>query len=249
MREAYAGGVAPGTRVSVHLRGVPLKFQEIQSRPLAMFSLLRHEHKRTACNYSILVSSEHEAPIRSKTEMIVQCGPRRMVINPLFSQAGNTPNNVHKFDRYLHPGHSAIASFIGPLTWGNVPLLYFERTTTQTDPEDLTATPTTSLRLIGTGTSLPPSTNRIIAKRVILTGHPYKINKRTQWLHQGVSGYARILQVYFRWQDQPHGCRCSQPVQESMAKGCENVEGRGGSLSLNVDVNFMMHDWAGNKGR
>jgi pre-rRNA-processing protein TSR1 len=178
MREAYAGGVAPGTRVSVHLRGVPLKYQEIQSRPLAMFSLLRHEHKRTACNYSILVSSEHEAPIRSKTEMIVQCGPRRMVINPLFSQAGNTPNNVHKFDRYLHPGHSAIASFIGPLTWGNVPLLYFERTTTHTDPEDLTAAPTTSLRLIGTGTSLPPSTNRIIAKRVILTGHPYKINKR-----------------------------------------------------------------------
>jgi pre-rRNA-processing protein TSR1 len=178
MREAYAGGVAPGTRVSVHLRGVPLKYQEIQSRPLAMFSLLRHEHKRTACNYSILVSSEHEAPIRSKTEMIVQCGPRRMVINPLFSQAGNTPNNVHKFDRYLHPGHSAIASFIGPLTWGNVPLLYFERTTTYTDPEDLTAAPTTSLRLIGTGTSLPPSTNRIIAKRVILTGHPYKINKR-----------------------------------------------------------------------
>jgi pre-rRNA-processing protein TSR1 len=32
--------------------------------------------------------------------------------------------------------------------------------------------------LIATGTSLPPSTNRIIAKRIILTGHPYKINKR-----------------------------------------------------------------------
>jgi pre-rRNA-processing protein TSR1 len=178
MREAHAGGVAPGTRVSVHLRGVPLRYQDSQFRPLAMFSLLRHEHKRTACNYSILVSSEHEAPIRSKTELIVQCGPRRMVINPLFSQAGNTPNNVHKFDRYLHPGHSAIASFIGPLTWGNVPLLYFERTTQQADPEDLTSTPASSLRLVGTGTSLPPSSNRIIAKRVILTGHPYKINKR-----------------------------------------------------------------------
>jgi pre-rRNA-processing protein TSR1 len=139
-----------------------------------MFSLLRHEHKRTACNYSILLSSEHEAPIKSKTEMIVQCGPRRMVINPLFSQAGNTPNKVHKFDRYLHPGQAAIASFIGPLTWGNVPLLYFQRTLA--DPEDITSTP--SLRLIATGTSLPPSSNRIIAKRVVLTGHPYKINKR-----------------------------------------------------------------------
>jgi pre-rRNA-processing protein TSR1 len=168
MREAWAGGVKPGTRVNVHIRGVPLQYQETQSRPLAMFSLLRHEHKRTACNYSILLSSEHEAPIRSKTELIVQCGPRRMVINPLFSQAGNTPNNVHKFDRYVHPGHSAIASFIGPLTWGNVPLLYFQRSSEVDTP----------LRLIATGTSLPPSSNRIIAKRIILTGHPYKINKR-----------------------------------------------------------------------
>jgi len=83
MREAWAGGVKPGTRVSVHIRGVPLQFQEMQSRPIAMFSLLRHEHKRTAANYSILLSSEHDGPIKSKTEMIVQCGPRRIVINPV----------------------------------------------------------------------------------------------------------------------------------------------------------------------
>lgn len=170
MREAWAGGVAPGTRVSVHLRAIPLRFQDTSSRPLALFSLLRHEHKRTACNYSILLSSEHAGPLKSKTELIVQCGPRRMVINPLFSQAGNTPNNVHKFDRFLHPGHSAIATFIGPLTWGNVPLLYFQRTNDSTT--------TTPLRLIATGTSLPPSTSRIVAKRIVLTGHPYKINKR-----------------------------------------------------------------------
>jgi pre-rRNA-processing protein TSR1 len=101
----------------------------------------------------------------------------------LFSQAGNTPNDVHKFDRFLHPGQSAIASFIGPLTWGNVPVLYFERTS---DPQlqDSDAAMSTSdaaaasLRLIATGTSLPPSLNRVVAKRVILTGHPYKINKR-----------------------------------------------------------------------
>ncbi|PVH99259.1 DUF663-domain-containing protein [Periconia macrospinosa] len=182
MREAWAGGVKPGTRVNVHIRGVPLTFQG--SRPVALYSLLRHEHKKTSCNYSILLSSEHEGPVKAKTEMIVQCGPRRMVINPLFSQAGNTPNNVHKFDRFLHPGQSAIASFIGPLTWGNVPVLYFERTTgsspsemdSNVQPTD--SAPTSPLRLIATGTSLPPSMNRVIAKRIILTGHPYKINKR-----------------------------------------------------------------------
>jgi pre-rRNA-processing protein TSR1 len=185
IREAWAGGVKPGTRVHVHLRGVPTSLQQTQPRPLALFSLLRHEHKKTACNYSILLSSDYPEPIKSKTELIVQCGPRRMVINPLFSQAGNTPNDVHKFDRYLHPGMSAIASFIGPLTWGNVPVLYFQRSAPSSDPsdamDDSSSSPSTStshLKLVATGTSLAPSQRRVIAKRIILTGHPLKINKR-----------------------------------------------------------------------
>ncbi|KAF2199344.1 DUF663-domain-containing protein [Delitschia confertaspora ATCC 74209] len=177
IREAWIGGVKPGTRVNIHLRGVPLSFQQEQSRPIALFSLLRHEHKRTACNYSILLNSEYPEPIKSKTELIVQCGPRRMIINPLFSAAGNTPNNVHKFDRYLHPGRAAIASFIGPLTWGSVPVLYFQRKTSSEDDEDMSGSDG-SLQLIATGTNLPPSLNRVIAKRIILTGHPLKINKR-----------------------------------------------------------------------
>lgn len=83
MREAWAGGVKPGTRVQVHLRGVPLRLQESQSRPIAVYSLLRHEHKRTACNYSILLSSEYGTAIKAKAEIIAQCGSRRMVINPV----------------------------------------------------------------------------------------------------------------------------------------------------------------------
>jgi pre-rRNA-processing protein TSR1 len=80
---------------------------------------------------------------------------------------------VHKFDRYLHPGRSAIATFIGPLTWGNVPVLYFQRPSTSP-----AASTHNSLQLVGTGTSLPPSLGRVIAKRIILTGHPLKINKK-----------------------------------------------------------------------
>ncbi|KAF2090363.1 putative pre-rRNA processing protein Tsr1 [Saccharata proteae CBS 121410] len=184
-RETLVGGVAPGTRVNVHLRGVPLSLQNAYSpsATLAMFSLLRHEHKRTAVNYSITLSSDYEHPLRSKEELILQCGPRRFVINPLYSQAGNTPNDVHKFDRYLHPGRSAIASFIAPLTWGSVPALFFKRVVPEDgDEEDAETLPDNTqeakLQLIATGTSLPPSTSRVVAKRVILTGHPYKIHKK-----------------------------------------------------------------------
>ena len=175
-REALVGGVAPGTRVHVHLRNVPTHFQSTYNpaQPLALFSLLRHEHKRTVLNFNMTLSSEQPAPIRSKAELIMQCGPRRFFINPLFSQAGSTSNDVHKFDRFLHPGDSAVASFIGPLTWGSVPALFFQRPA----PDQAETASRLPLTLIGTGTSLPPSSRRVVAKRIILTGHPYKIHKK-----------------------------------------------------------------------
>ena len=176
-RETLVGGVPPGTRVHVHLRNVPLSLQRNRTPnvPLTLFSLLRHEQKRTVMNFSITLSSDYPNPIKSKEELIMQCGPRRMVINPLFSQAANTPNNVHKFDRYLHPGRTAMATFIAPLTWGSVPTLFFKRTTRASEHGE---PPSSPLTLIATGTSQPPDHSRVIAKRVILTGHPFKIHKK-----------------------------------------------------------------------
>jgi len=195
LRDSLTGGVQPGTRVSIHLRSVPVSYQTTydSSKPLAVYSLLRHEHKRTAANFSITLDSEYPEPLKSKEEMIVQCGPRRFVINPLFSQPGNTPNDVHKFERFLHPGRTAVASWIGPLTWGSVPALFFKRgvpvASSGSDDDvdaagdiemtsaDSSATKST-LMLIASGTSLPASTSRTIAKRIVLTGEPFKVNKR-----------------------------------------------------------------------
>lgn len=177
-REALVGGVAPGTRVHVHLKGVPTSIQETwdPSLPITLFSLLRHENKRTAVNFLINLSSDYENSIKAKEELIMQCGPRRLVIKPLFSQSGSTPNDVHKYCRYLHPGQSAVATFMGPVTWGAVPTLFFKRSApNQETGEDESSVP---LTLIATGTALPPSTSRVIAKRVVLTGHPYHIHKK-----------------------------------------------------------------------
>ncbi|MCJ1453564.1 hypothetical protein MMC28_003911 [Mycoblastus sanguinarius] len=169
--EALVGGVQPGKRVHVHLRNVPMSLQQKYDpkRPLALYSLLRHEQKRSVVSFSITLSSDHPNPLRSKDELIIHCGPRRFVINPVCSQSGITSNNVHKFLRYLHPGQTAIASFIAPMTWGSVPALFFQPSANKTSMP---------LHLIATGTALAPSTKRVIAKRVILTGHPYKINKK-----------------------------------------------------------------------
>ncbi|MCJ1445456.1 MAG: hypothetical protein MMC23_005961 [Stictis urceolatum] len=177
-REALVGGVQPGTRVHVYLRDVPSALQNRASSSslLTAFSLLRHEHKQTAMNFTITLSSDHQVPLKSKQELILQCGFRRLVINPLYSSTGNTPNNVHKFDRYLHQGQTAMISFIGPMIWGSVPALFFQRpTSTETSDSKPISSP---LQLIATGTSQPPASNRVIAKRIILTGHPYKIHKK-----------------------------------------------------------------------
>jgi pre-rRNA-processing protein TSR1 len=196
--EALVGGVAPGTRVHVYVRLADSSPDSLKAlpTPTGIFSLLRHEHKRTSVNHSITLGSDYPAPLKSKDELIMQCGPRRLIINPLFSTAGNTPNNVHKFDRYLHPGQTGMATFIGPLTWGHVPCLYLKRTSSipppPADSDDSDADDDDKMiddsnenntneplyTLIATGTSDAPSTNRIIAKRAILTGHPYKIHKK-----------------------------------------------------------------------
>jgi pre-rRNA-processing protein TSR1 len=83
------------------------------------------------------------------------------------SQTSTTANDVPKFNRYLHPSRTAIASFIAPLTWSSIPALFFKRNNS-----------TSELQLVGTSTSLPPSQSHVIAKRIILTGHPFKIHKR-----------------------------------------------------------------------
>ncbi|MCJ1274706.1 hypothetical protein MMC21_002504 [Puttea exsequens] len=170
--EALVGGVSPGKRVNIHLRSVPLSLRQNHSpaRNLTLYSLHPHEQKYTIANISITLASSHPTPLRSKDTLLLQLGPRRFTIKPLFSHASTTPNNVHKYLRYLHPGQTAVATFVAPLTWGSIPALFF----LPPCPSSSTYTPT----FVATGTSLPPSKARVIAKRVILTGHPYKIHKK-----------------------------------------------------------------------
>lgn len=186
LREALAGGVNPGIRVDVHLRAVPSSLRQ-RPQPVSLFSLLRHEHKQTVVNVNMTLNSSFEQPLKSKEELIVQIGPRRLAVNPIFSASDNSKNNIHKFDRFLHPGRSAIATWIGPMTWGAVPVLVFKnKPAEKEDPEILESADTNiqdsltanRLELIGTGTVVAPDHSRVVAKRAILTGHPYKIHRK-----------------------------------------------------------------------
>ena len=93
-----------------------------------------------------------------------------MRVNPIYSQhtrgGGKGANNVHKFERWLQPGRVCVATFVGDVAFGSVPLLWYRET------------PDGATELVGSGTFLGTDHDRVVAKRKIITGHPYKIHKR-----------------------------------------------------------------------
>jgi len=133
-KESSTGGIEPGIRVQVYLRACPREV--IYQPPRGVYSLLRHEHKYTTLNCTITtipVDDENdEGPvIKSKDVLVVQCASRRYECRPVFSQplAPSSENSLRKFERYLQPGRTSIASWLGPTVIGkDHPILFFKRT-------------------------------------------------------------------------------------------------------------------------
>ncbi len=69
--------------------------------PLIAIGILPHEHKMSVVN--MLLRRPHvlesDEPIKSKEELIIQCGYRRFKCCPIFSQLSN--GTVHKVCRFL----------------------------------------------------------------------------------------------------------------------------------------------------
>ncbi|KJA27824.1 hypothetical protein HYPSUDRAFT_130852 [Hypholoma sublateritium FD-334 SS-4] len=162
--------VEPGVRVTVHLKDVPA--EAANTHHVVLFSLLQHEHKVTVLNFTVQRNTEYDGSVRSKDPLILCVGPRRLAVNPVYSQhtrgGGKGANNVHKFERYLRPGVTSVATAYGPVIYGNQPCVFLRETNDAQAPQ-----------LVATGTFMNPDTTRIIAKRVILTGHPFKVHKKT----------------------------------------------------------------------
>lgn len=204
---AMEEGVAPGTRVHVYLINVPRQaairaraFVDTQAdkdtiklEPFVVFGLLRHEHKKSVLNFTVARNTEYEATVKSKDTLILCLGPRRLRVCPIFSQhdPGNDgrrgTNNVHRMERYLHgvgsQGYIGVGTVVGPITFGgaNVPaVLLRERILDGESGYDQRGVGATQMpHLVGTGSLLDADPTRIVAKRIVLTGHPYKIHKKT----------------------------------------------------------------------
>lgn len=162
--------VIAGDRVKIYIKFSKAMLGKILNPSyslLALYSLLPHEHKNALVNFSIQRWDEFEDPVPSQESLFVQYGPRRYEIQPLFSSSSNTPNNIHKYDNFLHPNTISIASCIAPIDFTQSPAIFFKPSSADSK----------GFEFIGHGTFLNADHTRIIAKRVILTGHPFKFHK------------------------------------------------------------------------
>eukprot|EP00177_Eucheuma_denticulatum_P005679 GFKZ01010339.1.p1 GENE.GFKZ01010339.1~~GFKZ01010339.1.p1 ORF type:complete len:711 (+),score=111.59 GFKZ01010339.1:104-2236(+) len=158
-----------GQFVDIDLMDVPADTQRaiaISCRygcgPLVASGMLRHENRRSVVHFGLRrVDGEEERDIKAKSHLELHCGFVRFDGRPMFSEH-NANSDKHKMERFLRHGRYTVASFYGPAIYAPTPALLCH--------------PGGSL--IATGSTLGADPDRIILKRIILTGYPFKTQKR-----------------------------------------------------------------------
>jgi pre-rRNA-processing protein TSR1 len=107
----------------------------------------------------------YSGPVRSKEELIFVTGHRTFRASPIFSEA-NLNSDKHKFERFLQPGRFSVATVLAQVSFLPSPLLVFKELTDG------------STILIATGSLASVDPDRIILKKIILTGLPVRVRKR-----------------------------------------------------------------------
>ncbi|KAI9586788.1 hypothetical protein GQX74_002635 [Glossina fuscipes] len=130
-----------------------------------VYGLLQREHKMSVMNVVLKRTPDSEVRIESKERLIMQCGYRRFIVNPIFSQ--HTNGNKHKFERYFRPHTTICATVYAPIQFPPAPILAFKINLDST------------LALVARGCLLSCNPNRIILKRVALSEVRMCINRKS----------------------------------------------------------------------
>ncbi|XP_023320999.1 pre-rRNA-processing protein TSR1 homolog [Eurytemora carolleeae] len=109
------------------------------------------------------VGAHLKPQIEERDRLIFHCGWRRFASCPIFSQ--HSTGNKHKYERYFRDDVVVMTTF-APITFPPAPVLVFQELTDGTHS------------LLGSGTLLSADPDRVIVKRTLLSGHPFKVLKR-----------------------------------------------------------------------
>ena len=160
MADDNLDGALPGWYVIIHISNVP---KEVMENPdvLVIFGLLPHEHKMTVMHYIIKRHQSFTEPIKAKERLIFHMGYRKFYNQPIFSQ--HTTGSKFKSERFLPKEGVCVATVFAPVIFPPAPVLVF----------------TEDYRLVATGTVYKCDPDRVVVKKIMLSGHPYKINKKS----------------------------------------------------------------------
>ncbi|XP_010441233.1 PREDICTED: pre-rRNA-processing protein TSR1 homolog isoform X2 [Camelina sativa] len=163
--------VPTGSYVRMHIKEVPLgaasKLSSLvnTTKPIIGFGLLQHESKMSVLHFSVKKYDGYEAPIKTKEELVFHVGFRQFIARPVFS-TDNFSSDKHKMERFLHPGGFSLASIYGPISFPPLPLVVLKISEGSGAP---------AVAALGSLKSVEP--NKIILKKIILTGYPQRVSK------------------------------------------------------------------------
>lgn len=170
INERSKEGADSGQYVRVHLSNVN---QDVtgavlsEKVPPALVCLLKHERKMTVMNLLIkrCPDSNLSNPIRSKEELIFYVGFRKFKAKPLFT--AHSLATKFKYERFLRDDVAMVATVYAPVTFPPAPVLVFR------------ADRWGRKELVASGSVLDSNPNRLVLKRIRLSGHPFKIHSKT----------------------------------------------------------------------
>jgi pre-rRNA-processing protein TSR1 len=171
------GCIPSGSYVTLTLEEVPNDaMSNISANALlTAVSLLPHENKVSVLHMGLSQSAgcdstDEKYPIKSKDVLTFRCGWRTWKARPVFSQ-NNLNCDKHKFERFLPTGGAFFAaSVFGPVTYTPCPILVFR------ERDD--AVGAQKRELVAVGSMMGADADRIVVKRIVLTGYPVRVHKR-----------------------------------------------------------------------
>ncbi|XP_058815486.1 pre-rRNA-processing protein TSR1 homolog [Topomyia yanbarensis] len=216
-------GVMPGWYIQIHVINVPQDLWNTyisagNGTHFVVYGLLPHEHQMSVMNVCLKRTPNSTIPIQSKERLIVQCGYRRFIVNPIFSQHTNA--DKHKYERFFRPGMTVVATFFAPIQFPPAPVICFREN------------PDTSLAMVATGSIINCSPDRVVLKRAVISGHPFKIHRKS----------AVIRYMFFNPEDIEYFKPCKLRTKLGRLGHIKESLGTHGHMKCVFDTQLKSHD-------
>ena len=134
--------------------------------PLIVSTLLEHEKKVCVMHFKISPTFEYNQTIASKNLFEIHSGFKRFLSKPVFSF--DQHSDKLKYERKLIKDKFYTASIYGQLIYPNTSVLLFKPNVDKNN----------TLELVAKGSVIEENSNKIILKKIVLTGYPVKIQKK-----------------------------------------------------------------------